>query len=127
MSSQTRRSGEQDQGLPGSSASDYFSPMKRRWGIRLVLAALAVWLAWKAWRLVEGDPILMLLFFIVSGAVASMVFVKVVLARMADAIGNAVFLSGGPQTPEDAETNNEDEEDAAAGGAKVEEAKTETP
>jgi type VI protein secretion system component VasK len=101
--------------------------MKRRWGIRLVLAALAFWLAWRAWRLVEGDPILMLLFFIVSGAVVALVFVKVVLARMADAIGNAVFLSGGPQTPEDVETNNEDEEDAAAGEAKVEEAKTETP
>ena len=122
-----RRSGKQDQGLPGSSASDYFSLMKRRWGIRLVLAALAFWLAWRAWRLVEGDPILMLLFFIVSGAVVALVFVKVVLARMADAIGNAVFLSGGPQTPEDVETNNEDEEDAAAGEAKVEEAKTETP
>jgi hypothetical protein len=47
--------------------------------------------------------------------------------HLADAIGNAVFLSGGPQTPEDVETNNEDEEDAAAGEAKVEEAKTETP
>lgn len=77
--------------------------MKRRWVIRLVLAALAFWLAWRAWRLVEGDPILMLLFFIIGGVVAAFVVVKVVLSPMADAIGNAVFLSGGPLTPEDTE------------------------
>ncbi len=105
-------------------ALDYFPAMKRRWFIRLVLAALVFWLAWRAWRLVEGEPILTLLFFIVVGTIAAFVFVKVVLARMADAIGNAVFLSGGPQTPEDAETKGEDEE---PGEERVVEPKTETP
>jgi hypothetical protein len=48
----------------------------------------------------------------------------VVLARMADALGNAVFLSGGPQTPEDAETTEEEPE---AGEEKLAEPKTEEP
>ncbi len=77
--------------------------MNRRWVIRLVLAALAVWLAWKVWRLVEGDPILMLIVFLVGGVITAFVLIKVVLVRMADALGNAVFLSGGPLQPEDAE------------------------
>lgn len=96
-------------------ALDYFPLMKRRWVIRLVLAALAFWLAWRAWRLVEGDPILMLLFFIVGGAVAALVVVKMVLGPMADAIGNAVFLSGGPLTPDDvAEKESEAPENKGA-------------
>jgi hypothetical protein len=98
--------------------------MNRRWIIRLVLAALASWLAWKVWRQVEGDPMLMLIFFLLGGVIAAFVFVKVVLARMADALGNAVFLSGGPQTPEDAETTEEEPE---AGEEKVVEPKTEEP
>ncbi len=96
--------------------------MNRRWVIRLVLAALAVWLAWKVWRLVEGDPILMLIVFLVGGVIASFVLIKVVLVRMADALGNAVFLSGGPLQPGDAEKMGSEELEN-----QEEETKTELP
>jgi type VI protein secretion system component VasK len=103
--------------------------MKRRWVIRLVLAALVFWLAWRAWRLVEGDPILTLMFFIVGGVIAAFVIVKVVLARVADAIGNAVFLSGGPQTPEDTEKTEGEALDEAVTetGEKVPDQKADAP
>jgi type VI protein secretion system component VasK len=103
-------------------ASEYFHRMNRRWVIRLVLAALAVWLAWKVWRQVEGDPILTLIFFLVGGVIAAFVLIKVVLVRMADALGNAVFLSGGPLQPEDAEKSDAEEVEK-----QEEEPKTELP
>jgi len=68
--------------------------MKTRRYTRLLLLVGLLLAGWKVWTLVEDDPLLTLLFFIVAGAAAGLGFVKGVLPWMADALGTSIFLSG---------------------------------
>lgn len=68
--------------------------MKSRWVLRTLAAGALLWLVWRCWKLVGDDPILLLIFFLFAGAGGGLFFVKVVLPRLADAIGTSIFLSG---------------------------------
>jgi hypothetical protein len=68
--------------------------MKGRWVLRTLAAGALLWLAWRCWNLMGDDPILLLIFFLFAGAGGGLFFVKVVLPRLADAIGTSIFLSG---------------------------------
>ena len=68
--------------------------MKGRWVLRTLAAGAVLWLIWRCWKLAGDDPILLLIFFLFAGAGGGLFFVKVVLPRLADAIGTSIFLSG---------------------------------
>lgn len=68
--------------------------MKSRWVLRTLAAGALLWLVWRCWKLVGDDPILLLIFFLFAGAGGGLFFVKIVLPRLADAIGTSIFLSG---------------------------------
>ncbi|MBV6501262.1 MAG: hypothetical protein CJBNEKGG_03770 [Prosthecobacter sp.] len=68
--------------------------MKGRWVLRTLAAGALLWLVWRCWKLVGDDPILQLILFLFAGAGGGLFFVKVVLPRLADAIGTSIFLSG---------------------------------
>ena len=74
--------------------------MKGRWVLRTLAAGALLWLAWRCWNLMGDDPILLLIFFLFAGAGGGLFFVKVVLPRLADAIGTSIFLSGERLPPE---------------------------
>jgi hypothetical protein len=86
--------------------------MKGRWVLRTLAAGALLWLVWRCWKLVGDDPILLLIFFLFAGAGGGLFFVKVVLPRLADAIGTSIFLSGERLPPEgeaDKEETGEEE------------------
>jgi hypothetical protein len=92
--------------------------MKGRWVLRTLAAGALLWLAWRCWNLTGDDPVLLLIFFLVAGAGGGLLFVKVVLPWMADAIGTSIFLSGerlSSEEPADKEGTSEVE----AGNADV--------
>lgn len=68
--------------------------MKGRWVLRTLAAGAVLWLIWRCWKLAGNDPTLLLIFFLVAGVGCGLFFVKVVLPRLADAIGTSIFLSG---------------------------------
>lgn len=68
--------------------------MKGRWVLRTLATGALLWVIWRCWRLVGDDPILLLIFFLFAGAGGGLFFVKIVLPRLADAIGTSIFLSG---------------------------------
>lgn len=85
--------------------------MKGRWVLRTLAAGAVLWLIWRCWKLAGDDPILLLIFFLVAGAGGGLFFVKVVLPRLADAIGTSIFLSGERLSSEESENPKETAED----------------
>lgn len=94
--------------------------MKRRWIIRLGLIGLAVLLARTCWQKVEGDPGLMLIYFIFLGLIAGLLTVKFVLPWMIEALTTSLFFPGEKvkpdETPEEKEESEDTDLDKGEGG-----------
>ena len=75
--------------------------MKRRWIIRLSLIGVAFLIAYTGWRKVEGDPGMMLIYFIFAGAITGLLTVKFLLPWIVEALATSLYFPGEKIRPED--------------------------
>jgi hypothetical protein len=77
--------------------------MKRRWIIRSGLIGLALGLARAGWLKADGDPGLMLIYFIFVGALVALLTVKWVLPWAIEALTTSLFFPGEKVRPDESE------------------------
>ena len=85
--------------------------MKRRWIIRLGHIGLAILLARAGWQKADGDPGLLLIYFIFLGAVAGLLTVKFFLPWVIEALTMSLFFPGEKVKPDEAPEEKEEAED----------------
>lgn len=86
--------------------------MKRRWIIRLGLIGLAILLARAGWQKADGDPGLLLIYFIFLGAVTGLLTVKFLLPWMIEALSNSLYFPGEKVKPDEADEEKAEPEEA---------------
>lgn len=77
--------------------------MKRRWIIRLGLIGLAFLLARTGWQKADGDPMLLLIYFIFLGAVVGLLTVKFFLPWVIEALTTSLYFPGEKVKPDEAD------------------------